>query len=111
MFHTLVALIAVLTYSVPFTLLAQEQAAQYGTPETDAEQEASNNINRFEWFRSGVTTGLVGICLGAIGGYFIGDSIGPSDSGLLLGGGPSADTRFVVGAAAGVAVPILVINY
>ena len=124
MFHILVAFISVLTYSVPFTTLAQEKAARTETPETEAErdgkleikaaavQDASNDINKFLWFSTGLGISAIGGVAGGLAGCLIGDAAaGTSDSGLFLGPGEGGENGLVVGAVVGVVVPIIAINY
>ena len=102
-FHTLAVLTVVLTFRMPFTTLAQQKSVQPEISESAAEilkirvaeQDASNDINRFAWFGAGLSIAYIGAGLG-FAGCLIDDSAGSDGTEGLF-----------VGATAGVLLPII----
>ena len=78
-FQTLVLLMAMLIFSTPFVIYAQQNTLMLEA-KAAAEKDAERDVNKLRWF----TAGLVGGFAGAIGGCLIGGEIDPpSGSGLL----------------------------
>ena len=78
MFQKLIVLMIVLTLSIPFIALAQQNSVQ-AEAEVSAERDASNDINEYLWFGAGVGVSAVAVPLGIIGGCVVGESIAPSE--------------------------------
>ena len=81
MFHTLVFFMAVLTFSVPFGTLAQQNSWR-SEAKIAAERDASTDVNKRLWFGAGC------LFLGASSGcLMLGSSLGDvASSGLLITG-------------------------
>ena len=103
MFHILAILTVMLTFSMPFATLAQQKSTQTEISKAIAEilkikvaeQDASNDINRFAWFGAGLGIAYVGAGLG-YAGCLINESAGSEGT-----------EGFFVGATAGVLLPII----
>ena len=88
-FHTLIVLMAVLTVSTPFVALAQqnpiqteaEVAAGLLAAKAAAEQDASNDVNKFLWFGAGMGLAAIGITVGTLTGCLVGSMINPETDG------------------------------
>ena len=103
MFYILAVLTVILTFSMPFTVLAQQKsvhtevskaAAELDRKPTTlevkviAEQDASNDFNDFLWFSVGLGVSYIGGVGGGFAGGIIGDGIGLGQSdiyGVVLG--------------------------
>ena len=57
LFHTLVFMVTVLTFSMPFVTLAQQNALQ-AEAIADAEKDAAINVNTTRWFWTGCFGGV-----------------------------------------------------
>ena len=115
MVHLLAVLTVVLTFSMPFTTLAQQQSVHTevskAAAELDrkptileikaaAEQDASNDVNELLWFSVGLGIAYVGGVGGGIAGGIIGDGIDLDHS----------DTYgFVLGTIAGIVASLRVV--
>lgn len=98
MFQKLITLMIVLTLSIPFVALAQQNSVQTEGEvsaaqdaaavrlETiiSAERNASHDINGCLWFGAGVGVPAVAVPLGIIGGCLVGELIAPSEPSDLL---------------------------
>ena len=111
-----------LTFSMPLTILAQQESVQIeiseATAERDrnamileikaaAEQDASNDINRWAWFGTGLGTAFLGCGVGGLAGCLIGESTNYRSSYFSMGPSSSGINGFFVGATAGVLLPII----
>ena len=111
--HTFAVLIVTLTFSIPFTTLAQQKSVQTEISEileikVAAERDASNDINRFAWFGAGLGIAYVGGGVGGVAGCLIGenqDIVAPYFNGLLPGRGGTFG--LFVGGTAGILLPII----
>ena len=98
MFQKLRVLMSVLTLSIPFVALAEQNSVQAeaevsAVQDADAvrletiisaERDATHDINKCLWFGAGVGVSSVAVPLGIIGGCLVGELIAPSEpSGLL----------------------------
>ena len=119
MFHTFVALMAVLTFSMPFITLAQQNSVRTEVSEAAAahdinavnlearaaaERDANNDINKFLWFGVGLGA-CIGPPAGGLAGCVVGNSIDPIESSGLFFFDVSGAAMLggCVGVAAGVA--------
>ena len=81
MFHTFVAVMAMLTFSMPFIILAQQNSVRTEVSEAvaahdinavnlearaAAEQDAINDVNKLSWFVTGCAASSVGGLVGAL---------------------------------------------
>ena len=113
-FHILSVLTVILTFSMPFAILAQQNSVQTEVSEAaaeqdrkpttleikvTAEQDASNDFNDFLWFSVGLGVSYIG----GVGGGFAGGIIG--DGGFLQ----DDASGFVVGAIAGIVASLIAI--
>ena len=90
-FHILVFCMAMLTFSLPFATLAQQNSVRVKAKTAEAqdanvirseakvaaEQHASRDINKLLWFSAGVGVAIVGSTIGAGIGCVVGSSINP----------------------------------
>ena len=129
MFHTLIILTIVLTFSAPFSALAQQNRTQT-TAEIDAgllaakaaEQDAGRDINKLLWFGAGIAICCIGGTIGGLTGALVGNLIDPvkveESTGLGFApyfvpdtsGGGALAIGTGVGLVAGVLVPFIGIS-
>ena len=82
-FQTVALLMAMLIFSAPMLLYAQQNTVILEA-KADAEKDAERDVNKLAWFTTGLVGGTLIGCVGASGGCLIGGEIDPpSGSGLL----------------------------
>ena len=130
-FHTLVVLMAVLSFSAPFRAIAQQDSVRIEAEtaasqdanavsleaKVAAEQNASGDINKLLWFATGMGVCCIGGAIGGFTGCYIGDLISPIEIEPTEGSDffmpiPAFDINnsgpMLIGGCIGVAVGILV---
>ena len=103
-----------LTFSMPLALLAQQESVQTEASEileikVAAEQDASNDINRWAWFGAGLGIAYVGGGFGGVAGCLIDenyDIVSPYFNGVLVPG-PGEAFGIFIGGTIGVLFPII----
>lgn len=112
LFQTLVLLMAMLIFSTPMLLYAQQSAVMLEA-KTAAEKDAERDVNKLAWFAAGLVGGtLIGFA-GAIGGCLIGGEIDPPSGSGLLYTDTISDGQIIgtlVGAVVGASIPLVGIS-
>ena len=122
-FHTFVGLIAILTVSLPFGAIAQQNSVQIEA-EAAAAQDAGGDINKLLWFGAGVGVCCIGGTIGGLTGGYVGNLISPTEIEATegLGFAPNYGTVDInncgptligsgIGFSVGVLVPFIGIYY
>ena len=117
-FQTLALLMAVLIFSAPFVICAQQNVVSAKTAngtgsdgntvileaKAAAEQDASRDVNKLVWFGAGVAVPTVGLA-GALAGCLVGSIINPQTDDFF--GIPGTNTEMEVGMVVGFVVGVL----
>ncbi len=122
MFHILAVLMVVLIFGMPFAALAQQKSVQTEVSEAAAEQDknamileikaaaeqdASNDINRWGWFGAGLGMAYAGGVGGGFAGCIINESTKIRSSYFSTGPTPEQANGFLAGATMGVLLSII----